>query len=175
MAGFDLKQTRDYYKRIVARAWKQVKTEAGYEAGFKRVDKHLGWLMLEDHWDRELRDVGGGHHYYPHWWYGRGHGTYTAAPGRAGASRGPSTPATSFGDVANSLAGRLENTCSSLAGSLDSLGRTAKGGLDLSRFDQFTSDFLSQLSEGGGSGGGGGGGCACAGCACACACAGGGR
>jgi len=177
-AGFSLQETRAYYRSIVSRAWRQVQSEADYEARFNRVDKQLSWLMLDDGWERELDDVSKDYHYYPVWWYGRPVHTGHAIPRAPVAVPDmPSAPQTSFGDVANSLVGRFESASSSLVGSLDSLGTTSKGGIDLSGFDRITGEVLKGLAEGSGGGGGGcaGGGCACAGCACACACAGGGR
>lgn len=181
MGGFDLVKTRDYYKSIVSRAWKQLKAESDYQARFKKADKALDWLMLDDDWSGGMRGLGGGgYHYYPWWWYGRPYGTYSYGGGRAfdGGGAGPapefSGPQSSFGDVVNSMTGRMETMSNDLAGSLDSLSTTANGGLDLSGFDKFTSETLESMAQGSG-GGGGGGGCACAGCACACACAGGGR
>ncbi len=183
MGGFDLAKTRDYYGYIVSRAWKQLKAESDYEARFKKADKALDWLMLDDDWSGGMRGLGGGgYHYHPWWWYGRPYGTYSygGGGGRAfdGGGAGPtpefSGPESSFGDVVNSMTGRMETMSNDLAGSLDSLSTTGKGGLDLSGFDKFTSETLESMAQSSG-GGGGGGGCACAGCACACACAGGGR
>ncbi len=184
LKGFDLVKTRDYYKFIVGRAWKQVKAESDYEARFEQTDKKLDWLMLDDDWGSGMRGPGGRrYHYQPWWWYGHSHRTYTGQSGGGllggggGGVPDVTAPDTSFSDVANSLTGRLEGLSNSLTGSLDSVAESAGKGLDLSGFDKFTTDALESMAKGGGSGGGGGGfgGCACAGCACACACAGGGR
>jgi len=184
MDGFSLVKTREYYKYVVSRAWKQLKAESDYEARFKKADEALDWLMLDDDWSDGMRGLGGrGYHYHPWWWYGRPYGTYSyGGGGRAfdGGGAGPTPeftgPQTSFGDVVNSMTGRMETMSGDLAGSLDSLSTTKGGGLDLSGFDKFTSETLQSMAESSGGGAGGGfGGCACAGCACACACAGGGR
>jgi len=184
MEGFDLKGTREYYRSIVTRAWIMVEKEAGYEARYVRIDNHLDWLMMDDSWDRRLRDTTADTPYYPRWWGGHGH-SHGHAPtvgtgGSAIPSVGRTAPSTSFGDVANSIVGRFEGVSSHVANSLDVLSSSAKGSLDLSGIDRFTGEILSSLAEssrsgGGGGGGGGGCACACAGCACACACAGGGR
>ncbi len=176
-AGFNLKDTREYYRSIVSKAWRQVESAGqDYETGYKRVDKHLGWLMMDDGWGGRLNDYGGGYRYHPWWWYGHHHHAHTPhslfSSQAAQASGGADT---SFGDVANSIVGRMENSCTKMAAGLDSLSTTSGGGIDLSGLDTFTSNMLSEMASGSGGGGGGGGGCACAGCACACACAGGGR
>ena len=182
MEGFDFKGTREYYRSIVTRAWMMVEKEAGYEARYERLDKHLDWLMLDDSWDRRLKDTTADVPYFPHWWYGYGH-SHGRGPVFGGGgirpSPGGATPSASFGDVANSIAGRFEGLSSRVAGSLDVLSSSTKGTLDLSGIDRFTGEILKSMAESGGKGGGGSGGggcaCACAGCACACACAGGGR
>jgi hypothetical protein len=187
MGGFDLKQTREYYRLIVSRAWKLVKAEADYEARYVRANQSLEWLMLDKNWEDDLHDLGGGRYrYHPWWWYGGSRNTYSrpmpSMPSGSGGASETSAPGTSFGDVVNSFTGKMESVCTKAAESLDGLGTTDKGVIDFSRFDRFTketlADFASQISEGGGSGSGFSGGgcaCACAGCACACACAGGGR
>jgi hypothetical protein len=176
MATFDLEETRSYYRFVVSRAWRQVKAETDWEARFRRTDKDLEWLMVDEQWDGSMRGLAlSGHHYHPWWYHGSPRGTLAsavpAAPPQA------STPATtSFGDVASGLVGRLETVSSNVISSLDGLETTR--GVDLSSVDHFTMDALKTVFENAGSGGGGSSGgcaCACAGCACACACAGGGR
>lgn len=177
MITFDLEDTRKYYAKIVSRAWKQVESMADWEARFKRVDTNIEWLMLEDEWDTSMAGLStSGRHYHPWWYYNRPYGTYASMPLTSLSSKAPIAPTTSFGDVASSIAGRMENVASSAIDGIDGLGATSKGGLDLSAFDEFTMDTLKSMADSTGSGGSGGGcACACAGCACACACAGGGR
>lgn len=177
MATFDLEETRSYYRSIVSRAWRQVKAETDWQARFRRTDKDLEWLMVDEGWDTSMRGLAlSGRHYHPWWYHGSPRGTFAsavpAAPPQA------STPATtSFGDVASGIVGRLETVSNNVISSLDGLEATR--GVDLSSVDHFTMDALKAMFENAGRGGGGssGGGCACAcaGCACACACAGGGR
>lgn len=178
MAGFDFDATREYYRSIVTRAWKRVEDEANYDVKYQEVDKTFDWLMLDEGWDRRMRDTERDRPFVPHWWGPRYIGvphTRTAGPAvpsaPSGPGRSPGTP--SFGDVASSMVGRFENMSSSLVGKLDA-ATTSRGGINLTAFDTFTTEFLESLAKSGG-GRGGGGGCACAGCACACACAGGGR
>lgn len=182
MKGFSLEDTRAYYRRIVDRAWRQVTAEEGMEAFNDKVGKQLEWLMLDNKWEGEFRTGKHFEGYHPTWWYvgcGRG-GAYDVSPSSPIPEPGhvPSAPDATFGDVASSMAGKLESSCAKAAEAADTLGSLTQGGsIDLSGVDKFTSEVLNRLSESGGSGGGFGGGCACAcaGCACACACAGGGR
>lgn len=182
VAGFDLEETRKYYRYQVDRAWLEAEKLGELEARTAVVDKKLDWLLLADDYpDRFGSWHRSGYYYRPMW--GR---SVTAAglPGGGGGLGGGGAVGgaldhtqTSFGDVAAGFAGWTERVTGQLSTSLrpgDVTGG-AGGVLDLSGFDKVTGDVLSAMAEGGGSGGGGGGGCACAGCACACACAGGGR
>jgi hypothetical protein len=198
MQGFDLRRTRDYYQRIVKRAWKDASSIGQIEQRDVVVDRNFEWMMMEDDW-ADLFDVWrrGGYIYYPRWtrpgWpTGSGSrpsgggatatGGATTTGGRGAAPSGGSSP--SFGEVAGSFIGWTENTAGRMARAIEpsSLGIDLPSGasIDLSGIDTATGNFFEALAEasansGGGGGGGGGCACACAGCACACACAGGGR
>ncbi len=177
MKGFDLDETREYYRYIIKRAWAEAEAIGEIEQREKKVDQDLLWLILADDYD----------HRFDHW-HGRGwdyHPSWSRGPTVSLPRGGETTPVggtTSLRDVAGSFAGWTENVTGQMAGRLDptAMGLDARPGglLDLSGFDKVTGDVLKALGESSGSGGGGGGGgcaCACAGCACACACAGGGR
>ncbi len=176
MATFDLEETRSYYRFIVSRAWRQVKAETDWEARFKRTDKDLEWLMVDEGWDASMKGLAlSGRRYHPWWYHGSPRGVVASslpAPG----SPAPSPATTTFGDVASGIVGRMETVGKSVVTSLDGLEATR--GVDLSSVDHFTMDALKTMLDNASSGGGSSGGgcaCACAGCACACACAGGGR
>ncbi len=171
MKGFDLSDTKDYYRSIVRRASEQASAIGDIPQREKALDRNFEWILM----DRDYPTVFTyGRPYRPIWMRG-------STPGAPAASSAPGVPdmsgQTSFGDVAASFSGWAENTMGNMAsaispGSLQVAG--ASGGfLDLSGADRVTGEFFQALGEAGASGGGGG--CACAGCACACACAGGGR
>jgi hypothetical protein len=184
MKGFDLSDTREYYERIVSRAWKEADAIGELKQREKLVDSCFEWMVLDPSYDDRFDTWGrGGYHYRPSW-------TRSASTGPAPTSTGtPATSRTSFGEVAHSFAGWTENMSNKFASSIEpanlGLDSPSRAGVfDLSGFDRVTSEFLEALKESAGSSGGGGGGgvgggggcaCACAGCACACACAGGGR
>lgn len=181
MKGFDLEQTRGYYRHVTARAWAEAKAVGELEARTRSVDRNLEWLLLDPDWSTGF---GRWHHhgwiYTPLWLRaGRTTGVGGPVPSLGGGSSGTGgTPSPGFSDVAGSFAGWTENVTGGFASTLlpgAAAGAAGKGVVDLSGFDHATGDFFSALAESGRSGGGGGGGCACAGCACACACAGGGR
>ena len=185
MSGFDLSDTRDYYRKIIDRALTEASEEVTVESGREeRLDRNLEWLVLHE--------AGGGlfdrYHYRPPW-HRRGHyhhhgggGGGISLPGGGGDKGGNPGWSPTLGDAAAGYAGWAENAMGSLADTIlpGSVGKSG-GVLDLSGVDRVTGDILEAMAEasanssGGGGGGGGGCACACAGCACACACAGGGR
>ena len=186
VTGFDLEETRKYYRYQVERAWLEAEQIGELDARTEKVDKKLDWLLLADDYpDRFGRWQRTGYYYRPMWGRpisGAGLGGPSVSLGGSGggASAGGalSHTQTSFGDVSAGFAGWTERVTGQLSTSLRPGDVTGGGGgvLDLSGFDTVTGDILETKASGSGSGGGGGGGgCACAGCACACACAGGGR
>ena len=179
MKGFDLSDTREYYRRIVARAWTEAESIGEFPQRDQVVERNFDWMMLDpDYYDRFDTWSSRGYHYRPSW----SHSSASGSPNMTGGRSSP-TSSTSFGEVASSFAGWSENAAGQFASAIEpgSLGLKSGGGgiLDLSGVDKVTADVFEALSEAsqssGGGGGGGGCACACAGCACACACAGGGR
>lgn len=185
MKGFDLSDTKAYYRSIVNRAWQAAESLGPVEQRTKTVDKNVDWMMLDPDWSGRFgRWQSRGYSYWPIWTRSASSTGGAGIPlgrGTGGAGGGSQT---SLGEVAHSFVGWTENTTGGLAAAIEpgSLGLPSMSGgfLDLSGADKVTGDVFQALAESGGSGGGGGGGgggcaCACAGCACACACAGGGR
>ncbi|MBN1393462.1 MAG: hypothetical protein JW959_00325 [Pirellulales bacterium] len=176
MKGFDLSDTRDYYRSIIRRATEQAASIGDIPQREKALNRNFEWILMDDDYGRAF-DYG--RPYRPIWW-GRG-GGFSGPIGPSAAPSAGGGADTSFGDVAASFSGWAENTFGGMAdaiapGSL-SLPDSGGGFLNLSGVDHVAGEFFSALAKSGGGGGGGGGGCACAcaGCACACACAGGGR
>ena len=176
MKGFSRRETRDYYRAIITKAWKQVEEAGDDNLKVENWDRDLEWVMMDEDFDGRTRrvfdDVVIVH--TPYWW---GHyGGYSGAPSSGGAvgvpggthggapDRLPTLPGSSF---ANEMTKGATGFAGSLLGDVGSF----TGGIT-----SVTNPIPVSTSSGGG-GGGGGGGCACA-CACAgcaCACAGGGR
>jgi hypothetical protein len=180
MAGFNLRDTQDYYRSIIKRAAEQAAAIGDIPQRQETVDRNFEWILMDDHYPTVFT----GWPYQPMWM----RGGPTSLPGAPSVpSSAPSIPGqTTFKDVAASFSGWAENTMGNMASAIGpgSLGTvpSAGGFLDLSGADHVTGEIFQAISEASTSGGGGGGGglgggcaCACAGCACACACAGGGR
>jgi len=113
MRGFDLSDTREYYRSIVRRAVQQAGALADIAQREKYLDRTFEWILMDDDYPTVFT---AGRPYVPVWVRGGG-GTPVGSGGRAAA---PSTPAgsTSFGDVAASFAGWAENTMGSLASAI---------------------------------------------------------
>ncbi len=171
--GFDLEQTRSYYRYIISRAWAEAQAIGDVQKRTDYADNNLLWLLTaQNGYDSFDTWHTSGYHYHPPWGRTGPIGGGIAAPQPSVGGR------TSFTDVSRSFAGWAEGVTGGLASKMDpvSVGLKTGGVVDLSGVDKVTVDVLEGLASSSGSGGGGGGGgCACAGCACACACAGGGR
>ncbi len=158
MRGFDLSETRDYYRRVIERAVEQAESIGEIPKREAYLDRYYPWVMMQPNYRPVMRM--GGYHYWPMWARQsspRATGTGQAG-GRAPSGGGRST--TTFGDVSASFTGWAETTMGGMAAAIlpTSLSKPAP---------------ISRSSSSGRSGGSCA--CACAGCACACACAGGGR
>jgi hypothetical protein len=182
MKGFNLKETKEYYRSIIHRAMEQAAAigDIPQQEREQTIDRNFEWILM----DNGFPTIFGYGPYRPIWM----RGPTVGLPGGGGMPSVPSAPnipgSTSFGDVASSFAGWAENTMGSLASAISpgslNMSNPSGGFLDLRGADHVAGDFLQALAQAatsgdGGGGLGGGGGCACAGCACACACAGGGR
>ncbi len=164
MKGFDLAQTKDYYRAIIRKATEQAAAIGDIPRREQTIDRNFEWILMDDHFPTVFTY---GRPYYPVWTRGSTVSTPTlpggtaAAPGAGGR--------TSFGDVASSFAGWAENTMGNMASAISpgalSLPHPAGGFLDLSGADHVAGAFFQALADsatsgGGGGFGGGGGGCA---------------
>lgn len=157
MAGFDLSDTQDYYRRVIDRAMEQAESLGEIEQREAYLDRYLPWIMLQRNY-RPALSVGG-YHYWPTW---ARQSRASSSSGSGGTSSAPTSggggSTTTFGDVSASFAGWAETTMGGMAAAIlpTTLSKPTP-------------------STGGSRSGGSSCACACAGCACACACAGGGR
>jgi len=166
VVGFDLNETREYYKQIISRAWKEAEEIGEIEGWQKKMDEKVDWMMLDP-------DFGGRFRPYQDRYIPRSYRTTSLGSSTAPRSGAPSAAgAPRFSDVAASVSGWFQNTAGGVVGSIE--GKQA-GVLNFGSFDKAIGEAMKSSGGSGRSGGGGGCACACAGCACACACAGGGR
>jgi hypothetical protein len=172
MKGFSRKETVDYYKNIMEKAWKQIEAAGTPEVKSQMYEEALEWTMLDKNYDDRTRRTFTGPIFLPTWWghYDPGYRPASTAsvpsvsmPGSGGRST-VSVPGSSF---AASVVTGVQGFSSKVLGDVKS----------------FTSGVTNKTnpvpvatrSSGGGGGGGGHCACACACAGCACACAGGGR
>jgi len=193
MKGFSRKETVDYYKQIIEKAWKQVEEADTPEVRAERYSDAVDWTMMDRDYDtRTRRTFGSGPVFMPYWWWradpaiprtttssrtvggtiGRGS---APTPPSGGKSKTITLPKLPGSDAAASLT----NTVTAMsAGAVGNLTTFTSGVTNKTNPVPKTSSSTFR-STGGRSSGGGGSSCVCA-CACACAgcacaCAGGGR
>jgi hypothetical protein len=189
MKGFSRKETVDYYKDIIEKAWKQVEDADTPEVRAERYSDAVDWTMMDRDYDgRTRRMFGNGPVYMPSWWWRAdptisrtatartmggavGRGSLPTAP-----SGGKSTTITLPKLPGSDAAASLTNTVTAMsAGAVGNIATFTSGVTN--KTNPLPKPTSSTFSSSGRGGGGGGSSCACA-CACAgcaCACAGGGR
>ena len=175
MKGFSRKETLDYYKSIMEKAWQQIETAGTPEVKSQRFDEALEWTMLDKDYDDRTRRVLQGPVFVPMWW-GRYDPTYTSRPAQTGSGIPKSMPSQSAGrsalpgaDIAAQMVTGVQTFSQKVVGNVNTFTEKVTGA---------TNPPPKPTSSGRSRGGGSGGrscACACACAGCACACAGGGR
>lgn len=174
MKGFSHRETVNYYRDIIDRAWAQVENAKTPEVKSEKFSDHMGWTMLDkDFEDRTQEVFRRGPVYVPVWWhrYDPSFGqdrSASAGPGAppSGTGEGVSLPNLPGGEFAASMVSGIENFSSDMVGNITSF---------TSRITQKTNPPPESSSSSTRGGGGSSCACACACAGCACACAGGGR
>jgi hypothetical protein len=175
MKGFSRKETLEYYKTIMERAWEQIAAADTPEVQSQLVNDAMEWTMLDKDYDDRARRTYTGPIYVPMWWgrYDPGYG------GSIGSSRPLSAPTSVPSSRSTGLPGA--DFAASVVGGVQSFSNKVIGNVGdfTSRVTNKTNPVPKSTSSGRSWSGGGGGGsscaCACACAGCACACAGGGR
>ena len=171
--GFSRRETIEYYKTIMEKAWQQVEAADTPEVKSQMFEQALEWTMLDKDYDDRTRRVFTGPVIVPTWW-----GRYDPVWKGGGSSSTPVSVPTSPGKRSTGLPG------ADFAASMVTGVQTFAQGV-IGNVNEFTGRVTNVTnppppppkSSGGGRSGSGGRSCACA-CACAgcaCACAGGGR
>jgi hypothetical protein len=172
MKGFSRKETIDYYKSIMERAWQQIESADTPEVKSQKFDEALEWTMLDRDYDDRTRRTFSGPIFMPRWW-GSYDPTYRPAPTTSSSPFPTGLPtSTSRGslpgaDFAAQMVTGVQTFSQKTIGNVNTFTEKITG----------KTNPPPKVSSSGRSGGRSGGGCACA-CACAgcaCACAGGGR
>jgi hypothetical protein len=180
MKGFSRRETSDYYKSIMTRAWEQVEAANTPEVKSQKFDEVMEWTMLDRDFSGRTRDVFRTQPVFVPMWWGRYDPVYRSSTAHTASLPSGGTPSLSMpklpgADFAASIVTGVQNFSGKVVGNIT----------------DFTSGITNKTNpvpvttyssrSGGSSGGIGGGGhscacaCACACAGCACACAGGGR
>ncbi len=180
MKGFSRKETIEFYKGIIERAWKYVRDADTPKVKMKNYDEVMDWTMLDKDYGNRTKEIfQSGPVYVPMWWgrYDPGFGgtvsasggrvstPSTSSTGKGGSLTMPTLPGSHF---AASIVGGAQSFASGIIGDITGFTSKVTGATNPVPKPTYSSSR---------SGGGGGHSCACA-CACAgcaCACAGGGR
>ena len=171
MKGFSRKETVDYYKNIMERAWAQIAAADTPEVQTQLLDDTMEWTMLDKDYDDRARRTFTGPIFVPMWW-GRYDPGYSRPIGTSRpVSVGGSAPSSSSGGLpgatfAASVVGGVQNFSQKVIGNVGDF---------TSRVTNKTNPPPPPSRSSGGHRSGGGCACACACAGCACACAGGGR
>lgn len=173
MKGFSRKETIDYYRDIVRRAWEQVEKAATPEIRGQLFSEGLEWAMLDEEFqERTRRAFDDEPVYVPVWWerYRPWVPATSTTPQPSAPSQPIQLPHLPGSDFAARIVRGIEGTAGRIVRSLTSF---------TTRVTSVTNPPPRPTYSSSHSWSGGGGGCACA-CACACAgcacaCAGGGR
>ena len=187
--GFNLNETRDYYKNICDKAWAQVEAADTPELKGKLLGDNFGWAMLQDEPEKKVESTFRGYDFYPPYWWWRVDPGYhrpvyhstsasnmesSSGEKRSGTSSSkpsamPILPGAMF---ARSITKSAQNLGKSMTGNMNAFKSSVKGRTNP---EPVTSSSSSHRHGGGSSSGSSSCACACACDSCACACAGGGR
>jgi hypothetical protein len=179
MRGFSRRETVEYYKSIMEKAWAQVEAAGTPEIKSQKFDEVMEWTMLDRDYDQRTRRTFTGPIIVPTWW-GRYDPTYSRPTGSlapvattpgAPSGGGVSLPNLPGSDFAASVVNGVQNFSSNVVGNISEF---TSGVTNKTNPIPVTTSSSSR-SGGRSSGGGCACACACACAGCACACAGGGR
>jgi hypothetical protein len=170
MKGFSRRESVDYYKSIMERAWQQVESADTPEVQSKMLEESLEWTMLDKNFDDRTRRTFTGPVFVPMWW-GRYDPTWSHTGGGVSAPSMPSAAGGRSGGLpgsafAASVVTGMQHMSSGVIGNVNTF---------TSGVTNVTNPPPPPSRSGGSYHGGGGCACACACAGCACACAGGGR
>jgi hypothetical protein len=175
LRGYSRRESVDYYRKIVAKAWSQVEQAGTANLASKAYDEQLLWLLLDPNTRSRTETVFHDHPFQPSplwfwYWYGyrhyNPHPTYTPnidAPAQA--AKPPQIPGAQFAD---NIATAVEKTSSNIVTDIEKFAnailpmQSQKASHTPARRDAECVCACATCA------------CACACVSCACACAGGG-
>lgn len=164
LRGYSRRDTVDYYRKIVAKAWTQVEQAETAELSSKAYDEQLLWLMLDPNYRSRTETTFRNQVFEPSplwFWYWYGYSHYNPHPAYkpnvdapAQSAKPPAIPGAEF---ANNIATAVEKTSSNIVVSIEKFANAI-----IPAQTQKASHTPARREAGCV--------CACAACACACAC-----
>lgn len=164
LRGYCRRDTVNYYRKIVAKAWEQVEQAGAPELASKVYDEQLLWLLLDPNYKSRTQTAFSGRIFEPSplwWWYWYGYQHYDPHPAYRPNIETPTQsakpPTIPGADFANNIATSVEKTSSNIVVSLEKFANSilpSGGGKSSTEPAHHGASCV----------------CACAACACACAC-----
>jgi hypothetical protein len=165
LRGYCRRDTIDYYKRIVAKAWEQVEQVGTPELASKAYDEQLLWLFLDPNYQSRTRTTFRDKAFEPSpfWlWYWYGYRHYNPKPTYKPNIRAPTKaakpPTIPGADFANNIATAIEGTSNKIVSNLEKFANAIVPTPSAAKASTQPAHHKSSCV------------CACASCACVCAC-----
>ncbi|MDH5460322.1 MAG: hypothetical protein OEY95_04220 [Candidatus Bathyarchaeota archaeon] len=162
--GYCRRDTIDYYRKIVAKAWEQVEQAGTPELASKAYDEQLLWLLLNPNYQSRTQTTFHDRNFEPspfwlwYWYsYQHYHPNPTYKPNIETPTQSAKPPTIPGADFANNIATAVENTSNNIVANLEKFANaiipmpTTKSSTEPARHGASCV-------------------CACASCACVCAC-----
>jgi hypothetical protein len=164
LKGYSRKDTVDYYRKIVDKAWTQVEQAGTADIASKAYDEQLLWLLLDPNNKTKTQTTFTNRPFEPSplwfwWWYGYTHynPNPTYRPNTNIPAQSAKPPAIPGADFANNIATSLEKTSGNIVLNIEKFANSIIPAKPPQTSHQPAKSGANCV-------------CACAECACACAC-----
>jgi hypothetical protein len=164
LRGYCRRDTIDYYKKIVTKAWEQVEQAGTPELASKAYDEQLLWLFLDPNYQSRTQTAFHDRPFNPSplwlwYWYGyhHYHPNPTYKPNIEAPTQATKPPTIPGADFANNIATAVENSSNKIVTNLEKFANAIVP-LPAAKSSTQPAHHKSSCV------------CACAACACACAC-----
>jgi len=163
--GYCRRDTIDYYRKIVAKAWEQVEQAGTPELASKAYDEQLLWLFLDPNYQSRTQTAFRDRAFEPSpfwlwYWYGYQHyySNPTYRPNVETPTQASKPPTIPGADFANNIATAVETTSNNIVGNLEKFANAIVPMPAAAKASTKPAHHGSSCV------------CACAACACVCAC-----
>jgi hypothetical protein len=165
LRGYCRRDSIDYYRKIVTKAWEQVEQAGTPELASKAYDEQLLWLFLDPNYQARTQTAFGDRAFEPSpfWlWYWYGYQHYqpnpTYRPNVETPTQAAKPPTIPGADFANNIATAVENTSNNIVANLEKFANAIVPAPPAAKASTEPARHGSSCV------------CACAACACVCAC-----